>query len=134
MIEYEEKSGFFKLMTSIAIGLSMDEDQHEEKEKAQEFFDYLDTDPEINHHGTEGILTNPDILENLAKILADQNDGDTDGGEQFEKEDDWHSVFYSMDLDGDWRVDFHEFYAAVIDHQTLFSDKTISNLYRIFDP
>ena len=37
-----------------------------------------------------------------------------------------------MDLDGDKRVDFHEFYAATIDHQALFNDETINKLFDMF--
>ena len=38
-----------------------------------------------------------------------------------------------MDLDGDQRVDFHEFYAATINYKALFSDTSINNLYAILD-
>lgn len=38
-----------------------------------------------------------------------------------------------MDLDGDRRVDFHEFYAAVIDYGDLFTDDTIARLHKLFD-
>ena len=38
-----------------------------------------------------------------------------------------------MDLDGDRRVDFHEFLAAVINYKVLFTDENLTNLYRIFD-
>ena len=38
-----------------------------------------------------------------------------------------------MDLDGDRRLDFHEFYAAVINKKVLFSDENISKLFKIFD-
>lgn len=40
-----------------------------------------------------------------------------------------------MDLDGDGRVDFHEFYAASCDHHLLFNEesKTIDKLFKILD-
>ena len=38
-----------------------------------------------------------------------------------------------LDLDGDNRVDFHEFYAATIDHQKLFTKETIKCLFEVLN-
>ena len=42
-------------------------------------------------------------------------------------------MFDKIDLDGDQRVDFHEFYAAAIDHQALFTQSTIETLFNILN-
>ena len=34
----------------------------------------------------------------------------------------WEDVFSHIDLDGDGRVDFHEFYAAGLDHKKLLTE------------
>ena len=39
-----------------------------------------------------------------------------------------------MDLDGDGRVDFHEFYVAVSNYKALFTNDNLQNLFKIFDP
>ena len=46
---------------------------------------------------------------------------------------DWDTVFELIDLDGDDRVDFHEFYAATINHQLLFSKQNIEKIFNCFD-
>ena len=38
-----------------------------------------------------------------------------------------------MDLDGDKRIDFHEFYAATANYEAIFNESNIEKLFKIFD-
>jgi len=38
-----------------------------------------------------------------------------------------------VDLDGDGRADFHEFYAAAVDHIELLSDQNINLVFKTLD-
>lgn len=44
----------------------------------------------------------------------------------------WERIFLSLDLDGDQRIDFHEFYVAVINHALLFTETNLKILFKIF--
>jgi Ca2+-binding EF-hand superfamily protein len=136
MVKYQEKSEFFKIMISMAIGLDMDQGNQEQRSKLQEYFDFIDVDPAIDSTGVDGILCNPELLQNASQALVKEL---TEAGEALTEDDvfrnreDWDSVFQSMDLDGDKRVDFHEFYAATADYQAVFTPENLNKLYRIFD-
>ena len=102
----------------------------------QQYFDYIDMDPTIDSTGIDGILCNPELLQNASKVL--QEEMRTAGMESSDKDlfanlDDWDSVFQSMDLDGDKRVDFHEFYAATANYKAIFTDENLNKLFTIFD-
>lgn len=59
------------MMTSMAIGLSMDSANTKCRHRAQVYFDFLDTDPRINPCGPEGILSRPECLQNAWRVLQD---------------------------------------------------------------
>jgi len=42
-------------------------------------------------------------------------------------------VFKQVDLDGDGRIDFHEFMTGAIDHQKTLTKKNLEFLFNIFD-
>lgn len=46
---------------------------------------------------------------------------------------DWKNMFKRLDLDGDGRIDFGEFFAAAIKHQKVVTDRNIQNLFETFD-
>lgn len=43
----------------------------------------------------------------------------------FEFRSSWEDVFKAADLDGDGKIDFHEFFAAAINHQKILTKKNI---------
>ena len=69
MIKYQYKPEFFKMMCSMAIGLDMDQDNKEQRKKIQQYFDYIDKDLTIDTTGVDGILDNPELLQNASQAL-----------------------------------------------------------------
>ena len=45
----------------------------------------------------------------------------------------WQDVFDKVDLDGDGRIDFHEFIAGAIDHQKMLTKKNLAYMFKVFD-
>ena len=42
-------------------------------------------------------------------------------------------MFQSIDLDGDGRADFHEFYTAAINHREILTQDNLDNIFKILD-
>ena len=42
-------------------------------------------------------------------------------------------VFKAADLDGDGKIDFHEFFAAAIDHKKILTEANVESLFKTFD-
>ena len=40
----------------------------------------------------------------------------------FGMSDKWSEILQNIDLDGNGRIDFHEFYTAAVDHKKVFND------------
>lgn len=45
----------------------------------------------------------------------------------------WTEVFSKIDLDGDGRLDFHEFIAGAVDHQKMLTKKNLQYMFKLFD-
>lgn len=72
-------------------------------------------------------------------LQGDEEPDDQD--EENQKEDElfgqfnprWTRVFGSLDLDGDKRCDFHEFYSATVNHEELLTDQIIKQIFKNLD-
>ena len=47
--------------------------------------------------------------------------------------DDFQLVMDRIDLDGDGRIDYHEFMQAAINHQALINKENIEQMFKLFD-
>jgi calcium-dependent protein kinase len=47
--------------------------------------------------------------------------------------DKWQDILQKIDLDGNGRIDFHEFYTAAVDHKKVFNDQNIFKAFQIID-
>ena len=100
----------------------MDEDVDELKDlkdKIFTFFYSIDNNP-------DGTLTFSEIKTARDRIRIElentrPEDDDEEIFEIFYRHENWEKVFDALDLDGDKRADFHEFYTATIDYKQLFT-------------
>lgn len=128
---YAAASDFNKMLTSLAIGLGYNSQMKECTQKIEKLFYQYEKNP-------NSTLTYLDFVNVKADLVSNE---DLDNENLFKQDDlqflqvsDWRtSVFDKLDLDGDKRVDFHEFYSAAIDHKELFNSDTIDSLFKILD-
>jgi Ca2+-binding EF-hand superfamily protein len=120
MEQYKETSSFFKMVVSCAIGNKLDTDT-EQEDRLTNFFYTIDNNP-------DGVLTRKELIQ-LKDSLKRQDSSlrITDGAGV------WEEVFNSIDLDGDGRADFHEFYAATIDHKKLLTEANLEKIFKLLD-
>lgn len=52
---------------------------------------------------------------------------------QFKLGAQWADVLKKIDLDGDGKIDFHEFFTAAVDHQKVLTKKNLKAAFDIFD-
>lgn len=45
----------------------------------------------------------------------------------------WDEVFQNIDLDGDGRLDFHEFIAGAVEHTKILTKKNLQYMFKLFD-
>ena len=103
------------MVTSLLIGLRHDS---EDISILKDLFHKLDT----NNDGT----ISKEELETAADELHDMN--------FFAFKDlNWDEIFQKMDLDGNGKVDFHEFCVASVDHKKLLSEKNLKYVFATLD-
>ena len=114
IIMYSQSSKFIKFVVSIIIGLKYKNPWLRNIEKA---FNVFDTK-------FDGFMSAQE-LEDAAKRLNFNHN--------FTAKCNWKDVHKARDLCGDGRVDFHEFYAAGVDHTELLTRQHIDFVFNMLD-
>lgn len=120
LLEFSKATQFQKMVLSILSSLKV---QQEELGYIKEQFLKLDTN-------LDGTLTVDELKEGLSKIqlfemLCSQNiEEDTDP---------YYEILQKIDLDGDGKIDYHEFVQAAIDHRSLLNKDNIKAMFNLMD-
>jgi len=85
-----------------------------------------------NDINPDGCLSKDELEKSIEKLIKES--GNTLKGEECGKWNQWDKVFTSMDMDGDCRADFHEFYTAAVDHKIILSDSNLETIFSTLNP
>lgn len=108
------------MLTSLAIGLGLNGPKIAEcKGKIDLIFYQYDRNP-------SSTLTSSEFCDLIDDMIKHKDFQDNCQKLKFDEFKNLPAIIFNkIDLDGDKRLDVHEFYAAAIDHKDLFSDKVI---------
>lgn len=112
------------MIISFAVGLGMDENTTEDKDKIYKFLKSMD-------NNNDGSITKTDIINAKENFLYYQS-GEVDCDLSFLSVS-WEKLFRSIDLDGDDRADIHELYVASTDHSKILTQKNMDMIFRTLD-
>ena len=115
LLTFSKTDKFQKTVISLLTGLRSDK---EDLKRLQRAFEAMD----INKDGT---LTKDEFM-SAANQFQTFRFKDKEGGA-------WNDVFENVDLDGDGRLDFHEFIAGAVDHSKIVTKKNMQYMFQLFD-
>ena len=115
IIQFSKCSKFSKMITSLLLGLRHDS---EDLSVLKDLFHKID----VNNDGS----ISRKEFEKAADELHDSSFFNF-------KDLKWDEIFKEIDLDGDGRIDFHEFCVAAVDHKKLLSTQNLKYVFQTLD-
>ena len=109
--DFSKATKFQKTIMSVLCGLKADKD---ELKKMKVAFMQMDTNQ-------DGTLSMEEIKEAESKLKG------------LKIGNKWQDVLKQCDLDGDGKIDFHEFFTAAIDHKKVLTKQNLSYAFQTFD-
>ena len=112
MSKFAKANKFQKCIFSVILGLRADK---EDLKRLKAVFETIDKD-------MDGSLSYKEI-EAAEKTLKGE----------LKIQGKWKDIMKQCDLDGDGKIDFHEFFTAAVNHQKAMTDENLSYAFNMFD-
>ena len=116
LLTFSKADKFQKTVVSLLTGLRAEKS---DLKMLQMAFEAMDTNK-------DGTLTRDEFIKAASQL---QEWRFKDKGEEVK----WNEVFQKIDLDGDGRLDFHEFIAGAVEHSKIMTKQNLQYIFRLFD-